>query len=210
MKLKNLVFVSGPHGSGKSTLITNLVEGIPNAISPALRTRSPQFYWGGDEEVLEMNFFHRQALKYAQRAFENYEYLAVAKREPDKLVIGDRCIYDAHAYREAGIKLGWLTEEQDLKIERDLKILNPLELLEPHCIILNPGFEVCRKHLERRWKETGWVKFMETDLKYLRTVCESFEAFKDKEEFFYIGDELDYSRESQLNGLRNWVDSIDT
>jgi len=204
-KLKNLVFVSGSHGSGKSTLISKLVEKIPNAVSPELRTRTPQFYWGGDEEVMATDFFNRQALKYAQRAIENYEYLAAAKKEPDKLVIGDRCVFDAHAYRAAGIKLGWLNKEQDLEIERNLRILNQLELLNPSCVILNPGFEVCKEHLEKRWKETGWVKFMERDLGYLRAVCECFEEFQGREGFFYIGDRPDYSESHSLDGVVEWL-----
>ena len=204
-KLKNLVFVSGPHGSGKSTLISKLIEKIPYAISPQLRTKTPQFYWGGDEDITKMDFFHRQALKYAQRAIENYEYLMIARREQDKLVIGDRCIHDAHVYGEAGTTLGWLTKEQSSKIEENLRILNQPDLLDPYCIILNPGFEVCKEHLKKRWKETGWIKFMETDLRYLEVVCESFKGFQGREDFFYIGDEPDYSKAEILDELVEWI-----
>ena len=171
-RLKNLVFVSGPHGSGKSTLIKNLVERIPNAVSPVLKTRTPQFYWGGDEKVVDVDFFHRQALKYAQRSIENYEYLMFAKKEQKRLIIGDRCIYDAHAYRQAGIKLKWLTPEQDAEIENKLQILNKLELLNPYCIILNPGFEICKEHLEKRWieKDTTKIKLVYRKGKYTHKV----------------------------------------
>lgn len=204
-KLKNLVFVSGPHASGKSTLISKLIERIPHAISPQLRTKTPQFYWGGDENVVDIDFFHRQALKYAQRAIENYEYLIAARREQDGLVIGDRCIYDVHAYREVGITLGWLTREQASKLEENLRILNKPELLEPYCIILNPGFEVCKEHLKKRWRDTDWIKFMETDLKYLEVVCESFKGFEGRENFFYIRGELDYSKDEVLDELVEWI-----
>ncbi len=184
--MNNLIFVSGPHGSGKSTLIKKLVDSIPNAISPKLKTRTPQFYWGGDEDVLETNTFHRQALKYAQRAFESYEYLVAAKKQKDKLIIGDRSVYDAIAYRAAGIELGWLTEEQDKEIEEKLKILNLEEVLTPYCIVLNPGFETCKKHLEKRWKETSWIKYNEKDMEYLECVCRSFEMFRDYDKVWYI------------------------
>jgi thymidylate kinase len=104
--LDNLVFISGPHGAGKSTLIKKLLKKLPNSVSPELESRTPQFYWGNFTG--KRNFFHRQALKYAQRAIENYEYWALAIREPGKIIIGDRCVYDGLAYRMAGIQLGWI------------------------------------------------------------------------------------------------------
>ena len=204
-RLNNLVFISGPQGSGKSTLISHLTEEIPDAISPELKTKSPQFYWGGDENVLKTNFFHRQALKYAQRASENYEYFAAAKREPGKLIIGDRCRYDTCIYRIAGIKLGWISKEQDIEIEEKLRILNLDELMEPFCIILNPGFESCQNHLQKRWNETGWIKFMETNMNYLKEVCESFQELKSINNILYIGENIDYSKKCALDNIKNWI-----
>jgi len=206
----NLVFISGPQGAGKSTLIKHLVEKVPYMITPELKTRSPQFYWGGDEEFLEDNFFHRQSLKYAQRAFENYEHLVAAKKEPAKLIIGDRCTFDSRAYRNAGVKLGWISENQDKEIEERLKILNLDELLDPHCIILNPGFEVCKRNLEKRWNETGWVKYKEKDMNYLRIVCDTFEEFGHQQKFLYIGEEIDYSKGEITKGVEKWVESFFT
>jgi len=206
----NLVFVSGPQGGGKSTLIKHLVEGIPYLISPELKTRSPQFYWGGDEKVLEDNFFHRQSLKYAQRAFENYEYLVAAKKDPNKLIIGDRCMVDSKAYRTAGVKLGWISKKEDEEIEERLRILNLDELLDPQCIILNPGFEVCKRNLEKRWKKTGWVKYKEKDMNYLRIVCDTFEEFEHQQGFLYIGEEIDYSKGEITKEVEKWVESFFT
>ena len=207
-RLSNLVFVSGPQGAGKSTLIQHLVKKIPHAISPVLATKTTHFYWGGDEEVLPVNTFHRQALKYAQRAMENYEYLVAALKHPDKLVIGDRSVHDSRTYRKACVKLGWLTEEQSQEMEKKLPILNLEELLDPYAIVLNSGIDVCRNHLKKRQEETNWVKFKEQDTDYLTAVCESFETFKGLENIFYIDRKIDYKDQDSLNSLRCWVDSL--
>lgn len=206
-RLNNLVFVSGPHGAGKSRFIQNIILVLDYAVSPLIKTRTPQFYWGGDEKVLEINYFHRQALKYAQRAFENYEYYIAAKRQSNNLIIGDRCIYDSRAYRDAYLKLGLLTKEQDLKIETNLSILNLEELIHPLCIILNPGFNVCKRNLEKRWSETGWIKFMEKNMEYLKAVCDSYEYFRAKENIYYIDEEITSSLDQIVYKIIGWLAS---
>jgi len=201
----NLVFVSGPHGAGKSTLVSYLLENIPNSFSPKLKTRTPQFYWGGAEDLVEMNHFHRQTLKTAQRATENYEYWIASKANPDKIIIGDRCIYDARVYREVYVSLGWVTPEQADTIKSFEKYFYPEEILNPYSIVLNPGIDVCRQHLETRWKETGWIKFKETDFNYLETVCKCFATLEENKNIFYIDHEFDFSNERVLDSLIDWL-----
>lgn len=198
--LNNLVFVSGPHGAGKSTLIKDLIKKVPNAVSPNLETRVPQFYWGDFEGRID--FSHRQALKYAQRAIENYEYWVLALREPDKIVIGDRCIYDSKTYRIAGVDLGWMNKEENHTMENNLKVLYTEDLLSPRAIIFNPEFAIIRANLEKRWRETGWIKFKEKDMGYLKTVCNSFKSFKGQKDIFYLNSR---PNEDSMNQIADWV-----
>jgi len=189
--MNNLIFVSGPHGAGKTTLINNLIKRIPNAISPELKTKTPEFYWGGDEKIIEINYLHRLVLKYAQSSFEGYEYFIAAKKNSEKLIIGDRCIYDAHVYSKAAMNYGWISEEN---IAERLEILQLKELLKPPCIILNPGFAVCQAQLKKRVKETGWIKFRGEDMGYLEAVCDVFAEYKGKKNILYIENGKDIER----------------
>jgi len=197
--MNNLIFVSGPHGSGKTTLINNIVERIPHAISPELKTKTPELYWGDDKKIMRMNYHHRQALKYAKRAFEGYEYFMTAKKNPNNLIIGDRCIYDCHVYNAVEVSLGWLPKSD---VEEQLQLLHLDELLEPKCIVLNPGFDVCKTQLEKRNKETGWIKYKGEDMGYLRAICDAFKEFKDRNVLYIeTADDLNPVEENITNFL---------
>jgi len=202
--LSNLVFVSGPHGSGKSTLIKELLKETPNSCSPTLVTSTPRFYWGNFKGKID--YQNRQALKCAQRAIENYEYFSAAIQNPNKLIFGDRCIYDLKAYVDASISLDWMKETEKEEVLECARILFPKELHKPLAIVLNPGFEICKERIEKRWEETEWVKFMETDENYLQAVCNAFENYRGRKKIFYIeSEEVD---RKQHNQIREWVDSF--
>lgn len=194
------MFISGPHGAGKSSLVKKLLERIPASVSPVLETKTPQFYWGTPRE--EINYFHRQALKEAHRAMENYEYLRAAKTNPKKIVIGDRCVYDGVAYRNANVKLGWISQSEADKIRVISPILYPPELLSPQVVFLNPDFETLKEHLKTRWKEEKSWKFKETEMDYLRAVHECFEELKESPNSLYLGEEFS---DLDLQRIIDWV-----
>ncbi|MBU3912719.1 MAG: deoxynucleoside kinase [Nanoarchaeota archaeon] len=202
--MDNLIFLGGPHGSGKTTLENLLVASIPNSVLPELSTRTPKFY--SDVPEHEIDFFHRQALKHAQRAIENFEYWEIARANPDKLVIGNRCVYDVLAYGEAYLQVGWVSEGEKNILDNGFWFLVGDDLRDPRTIILNPGFEVCRRHLEERWKNKR-KKFMEEDMDYLMAVCNAYEKYKDFRNVFYIGREIDLDSGRDVAEISEWIES---
>ena len=46
---------------------------------------------------------------------------------------------------------------------------------------------------------------METDMKYLKAVCEGFQELKDRENICYIEEKIDYSQKKVLNDIKNWI-----
>lgn len=198
----NLFFFGGPHGAGKTTLEKLIAEKVSGAIFPELKTQTPKFYSGLPKE--QIDFFHRQLLKKAQRAIENYEYLTIAKNNPEKIVIGNRCIYDEEAYNQAYCSMGWISGSQ-LELLNNLKYLyGPLN--HPRCIILNPGFDICKRHLEKRW-ETKEKKFMEEDMEYLKEVCIAYERLDSAKDhkILYINHEINLQDIGEIDAISRWI-----
>ncbi len=189
----NLFFLSGPQGGGKTTL-ANLLGG-PNIFVPKLETKTMS---------LDVNPRQRLALKICQRSLENFEYLKIARENPDKIVVGNRCIYDQYAFNEVYLKRGWIDKETKEKYD-ELSAMFYLDVLrKPYAIVLNPGFESVKRHLEERWKVKG-KKWREDDLEYILLVCETYEAFRTNENIFYIDHEISLNSDSDINEIREWL-----
>jgi thymidylate kinase len=192
----NLVFLCGPHGSGKTTLINRLREINPALEVPQLYSRNIKFNIADE--------FQRQSLKIAARAIENFEYLSAAKNSPDKVVLGNRCVYDVLAYTQSYFNLGWLDA---VKYTGCMQVIFNLflgDLNNPRAIILNPGFEVCLRHLEKRWSEKG-KKWREGDMEYLREVVENFKTFRNKDNILYLDREFCLNDRNQIDYINEWL-----
>lgn len=172
----NLAFLSGPHAAGKTTRVKGLEECEPSLLVPKLITTTPKFH----TEPLE-----RIILKIGERAIENYEVLQIAKQNENKIILGNRCIYDGDAYAKAYLSLSWITDSQ-YKLLIDLgKYMFPEEVRDPFAIVYNPPFEVIRERLQNRWK-TEEKKWKEEDLEYAKAAGEAFEQFREKEKVLYL------------------------
>lgn len=213
--INNLIIFSGPHGSGKTTLVNHLKKCDDKYIVPELLTRTAKFYSncnpGSDSNMNNydnVNYFHRQSLKHAQRALENYEYMSLALKNPDKIIFGNRGFYDVESYDCAYHQLGWINDvEKDiLDCEFYSKVFDCLS--EPRTIVVNPGFDICKKHLEKRW-ESNEKKFKEDNLGYLSAVCRSFEKYVDYPNVYYIDHEIDLNDKSLLGVVCKWIGNVE-
>ncbi|MEK6963144.1 MAG: AAA family ATPase [Nanoarchaeota archaeon] len=174
----NLVFLSGPHGGGKTTLARKIQEAYPFIILPELKTSTPKFHTGVQE---------RQALKLCQKAIENYEVLQMAKAEPDKLILGNRCIYDGYAYSSAFRDLGWVNENEHQQLVGFSRFAFPEEIREPYAIVLNPPFEVVWDRLQNRWQSEE-KKWREEDKAYAQAACNAYKPLQGHPKVLYLED----------------------
>ena len=173
-------------------------------MSPKIKTKSPQYYWG-EYSMGEINYFHRQALKYAQRASEIYEYHIIAAKFPERIILGDRCMIDEEIYRQVNLDLGWITAEQKEEIGTKLNILLLKEYLDPKIIIINPPMEILSKHLEKRRKETGWEKFGEKNMKFVEGSRKRFSELKGRKRTLYIEEEFNSEDYSLIKKIGDWM-----
>ena len=189
----NLVFLSGPQGAGKTTLI-NLLAG-PEIISPELETKTLKF---------DIDPKKRIALKICQRSLENFEYLQIARQNPEKVILGNRCIYDQYAFNEVFVKRGWIKEEEKERYDENSRLFYLPELHAPRAIVLNPDFNIVTQHLEKRWQTEG-VKWREQDSEYIWLACEAYKSFRDREEILYIDHRIDLKDKTEKDRITDWI-----
>ncbi len=200
MGSENLIFVSGPQGAGKTTLMKKL-QRYPQINFPTLQTKTKEFYWGDAYRKEEVNHSHRQCLKIAQRALENEEAHAIARQTND-IILGNRCIYDDRTYGEVFYNLGLVTKKQLETFEILRQNLYRKELQKPRCIVLNPGPEICWEHLQSETRKNGKQKFGQGDRNFLEAVCNEFEYLKLPKEIFYIDKRAD---DEVINEILKWI-----
>jgi len=194
----NLFFLCGPHGSGKSTLGKGLAKDNSKILIPELFSRNVKF---NTEPV------YRQILKICSRAIENFEYLEIAKKNPDKIVLGNRCIYDVLAYNWVYFQRGWTFKETYEMYDTYATDFFRNENSEPYAIVLNPGLDRVLEHLKKRWQEKG-KKWREEDLEYARLACEAYKQFSDNEKIFYIDCEIDLESRIEVKEAYEWMKEI--
>ncbi len=186
----NLVFISGPHGAGKTTLVERLQQEYSEIIVPELKTTTPKFHTNPSD---------RQKLKLSQKAIESFEALEIAREQPERIIIGNRCRYDCDAYSLAFHKLGWITLEDHEKLLQIGKFIYTAELYSPLAIVLNPPFEVVKKRLQGRWKKEE-KKWNEDDMDYCQAACSAYEQFKTNPRILYLTDS------NNLEKIMSWLE----
>ena len=194
----NLIFLCGPHGSGKTTLGNEVAKQNPRVMLPELYSRNVKFNTNAD---------YRQVLKVSNRAIENFEYLQIAKQNPDKIILANRCIYDVLAYNEVYLRKGWLDNEVKKSCNLYVRDFFKNENAEPYAIVLNPGFDVVQRHLEARWIKKG-KKWREDDLEYAKFACEVYEKLKDNPLVYYIGKEIDLVVRGEIKEVGEWLEGL--
>lgn len=190
--------MSGPHGCGKTTLEKELVKYNPQVIAPELFSRNIKFNTEPE---------YRQLLKLCGRAIENFEYLELARENPDKMVLANRCIYDVFAYHWVYQKHGWTDEDHFWMYNRLAELFFPGENSTPYAIVLNPPLEVVMRHLESRWKEKE-KKWNEEDIEYARLACEAYKPLMGRENVMYIDHEIDLSSGADIKRVNDWLQEI--
>lgn len=139
--MKKTIFVSGPHGSGKTTLISKLLNRdmfIENNFDINFIKECENFPNLNNFEKCLVRLYHRIYLTSYARSYSN--------DNPDKTIITSRGLFDSLAYINSYQKMGWITKDQAQKMKYILG--HPDN--EPNTIILNPKFEVIRERLNAR------------------------------------------------------------
>lgn len=143
------IFIAGPHGSGKTTLISNLVSNSDKFIKDDF-----QIDFSNDMETLPtMTIFEKCLIRLYHR-FYTAEFAikkCMMSDDDEKVLIIDRSIYDSLVYIEVEYELGELTKEQYLKLREIVD--NSLDMIKPYTVVLNPNPNEIVNRLNKRRTE---------------------------------------------------------
>lgn len=194
------IFVSGPHGSGKTTMINHLLKDqifLENDFDIDFLKECPS--------ISTMTHFEKCLTRLYHRMYVTSYSESVAADYPGRAILTSRGIYDSLGYINSYEKVGWLTKEQARKL--NFIVTNPHIL--PHTIILNPGPDVVKERLNARIKNGSRsnrdkvFNYEDTD-EFVEILCTSFEAMKDYPNVLYLED----NGEEDMQRVRNWVSNM--
>lgn len=196
--MKNIVYVSGSHGSGKSTLIKKLAEKDLGLFLAYSRLVLPEKF----QDMHNRNKV-RMARYYLHACYLN----ELAKEKPDKIVLCDRCSYDNIAYIKGFANIGWLSKEDLKNYLRMHDFLITEELKPENVIFLNPPLEEVINNIKKRWAETGNKKWKEDDFNYLVAIRKGFEKVYSEADANIL--EIKYMElEKRVSEAYSWIKKI--
>ncbi len=196
MSSTNVVYVSGTHGSGKSTLIGRLIGAEPTFFHKFERLDIPKC----DETVERAKI--RLVRYYLHTFYEDQQ----VKEHPCQVLLCDRSALDNLAYVAGFKKLGWVSPEQYDQYLCFFEYLFPPERRPKNVVFVNPSLDTTIKHLKKRW-ESEPKKWCEDNFEYLAAVREGFQEL-------YVtypgnvldlqGEHLDERVEQCMGWIRSW------
>lgn len=193
---KQVAYLCGPHGVGKSTLIEDLksfdtkrvveqiahMEGLTDNVSRQI--------WRNALHCIE----HRENLNY------------VMQQPPGTVVIGDRCMLDDTAYINACTELGWLPAGYREKIFENAEFQYTMSNTPKpeNFIILMPPLDWNIERIEERWVEGIPPKWCERNFHYLGVVRNQFAGLATlMPDNVVVVEETD--REGRVKRIKTWL-----
>ncbi|HLC77596.1 MAG TPA: deoxynucleoside kinase [Candidatus Nanoarchaeia archaeon] len=195
--LDKIVFFSGIHGSGKSTLIKDLSK-IDN-IFP---------YENIDANYHLEHTYHRAILRMAKYWVDTQRMVELSKKNSDKIILASRCVYDNLAYVNGFYDIGWISK-QDYEHHRSAyKSLFGERSLPINIVYLNPPEEWVIENIKKRW-ETHPKKWREDEFEYLSAVHESFYELYSELKNPYVLRLEETNREKRVEVVLEWMKDMD-
>ena len=193
--LDKVIYFSGIHSAGKSTLIEDLAK------------REDFVRYEKHLNVKLEDTYHRMVFRLSRYWIEAKEMDALSASNPGRTVLGDRCVYDNFAYGLGFIKLGWISEE-DYEHSRGIFEKTFRENERPKNIVnVRPPLEWVAERLKKRW-ETKPKKWREDNQDYLREVVNAFPQFYSQLKGCNILELEETDREKRVKLVLDWAGSL--
>lgn len=200
--MKKAIFFSGPHGSGKTTLIQKLVNETNSDIYFRENVMDINFL-SDFPSIKLMNDFERCLLRFYHRFFvANYVLSDLPSIRDNVCALVSRSIYDSYAYIDVYQKLGKFTTNEQ-------KILSNIlsgTCIKPYTVILNPPIDIIMQHLKKRndmheRDDRKQVFGNEDSVEFVTMLYSSFRKMRDLDNVLYI----ENNEMKDIDKIINWV-----
>lgn len=149
----NVVFISGPHGCGKTAFMEALLEKSEVYIKDSFFLD----FVNDLPAISHMSIFEKCLLRLYHRFYTAQQAnLKCKKNNDNKILLVDRSIYDSIVYNTVEHNMGTLTEFQYIFLSNIEQ--KALEIVNPYTVILNPDSKKVVNYLEQRAKRGGREK----------------------------------------------------
>lgn len=192
------LFLSGPHGGGKTTLTKALLAQssafIENGFDIDFTTDFPS--------LSSLSHFERCLMRLYHRFFITNYARTQAITHPEQCIITNRSVYDSEAYINVYRDLHWISEAQFQKLDLVLKNFQP----RPATVVLNPPVEVIKQRLQGRRSAATRVNrdtiFANEDSdEFIERLHGYFASYKNQENILY----LENNSQMEQNLLLEWT-----
>ena len=136
------IYLSGPHGGGKSTL----TEALKKSSDVFLENDFDIDFTIDFPSIASLSHFERSLVRLYHRFFIAHYAESFARKNSGKIILTNRTVYDSEAYIHVYRELKWITEEQFQKLQFVMGNFAPA----PRAIVLNPSVEVIKARLSKR------------------------------------------------------------
>lgn len=193
------IFLSGPHGGGKSTLLDQLKKQMPALF---LENDFDIDFTVDFPSITSLSHFERSLIRLYHRFFIAHYANSLAEKHQDKFILTNRTIYDSESYINVYRKLNWISEAEFQKLDFIIKNFS----MRPSAILLNPPLSIIKERLEKRRVEatrTNRDTIFESEDSdvFLENLHDYFEKFKSDKNILYIED----NGEAEIKKIVNWA-----
>lgn len=191
--MDNIIYFSGCHGSGKTTLIHIASARYPDRFVRHRKLDIPKNY----------STYERTLIRSARSYLQVYDQRNLSIENPDKFILCDRCIYDQEAYMNGFLNLNWVNQRE---YQEFTSLIGSMfnGHLPKNIVFLNPTLEEAILNIKNRWKYRK-PKYREENFTYLEAVIEGY-----RERFANIDilkiETIDLDR--RVDMLMNWVNKL--
>jgi len=168
--MKNIIYFSGTHGVGKTSLISELLKS--SKISFLIYdNENPDHHNPYKEDIYKRQYWRLE--KYIDDAMKIFEMKNFLKEE-NKILLVDRCIWDHYCYTLTFKSLQWINSEEYTSILKQYNTHFPDKLLPENIIFIFPEISWTKDRIIERWNKEK-VKWNEGDFRYLEKLRENYE-----------------------------------